>query len=173
MGSSPIPSQNNWSTYARPKLQSVYEKQGQPDPPALLSLLNSSDVMNQSEALHLIESYLGIDDSNPSRLISCPNGHEIIIQRSSLPHVVEKRADRRERYVAHLLATLDSPYEIYRVKYDDGTIRHRYIGLFQGKESVQVVTLVRPGQEELLWNFMQSQHKKMDKNRQGDLIYYV
>jgi hypothetical protein len=47
-----------------------------------------------------------------------------------LEHVVEKRADARERYANFILPTLMAPDEVWETAYDDNTTRRRFIKLF-------------------------------------------
>jgi len=56
--------------------------------------------------------------------------------RDKLAHIVEKRADSRERYVRHAIDTLTGPFEIWRVamnKHRQGELLYkRYV--FQDKQ---------------------------------------
>lgn len=83
--------------------------------------------------------------------------------------MLEKRADRRERYALYMRATLAQPFEVYLKEYADG-FRSRYIGLFEGADQLLVVARInRDGT--LVWNFMQGDAKALNRQRVGALLY--
>ncbi|GAB3625787.1 hypothetical protein PTE30175_04029 [Pandoraea terrae] len=94
---------------------------------------------------------------------------DIAVHREHLIHIVEKRADARERYVRLAIVTMADPFEVWRVEYDDGSFRHAYIGLFEEKTQMLVIVTHHNGQ--LLWNFMHCERKSLNKHRHGDLLY--
>lgn len=120
------------------------------------------------EAILILEHHLGFKEGVDIVRLASPIG-EIAAHREHLMHIVEKRADARERYVKLAIATMADPFEIWRVAYDDGSFRHAYIGLFAGKTQMLVVVTHHNGQ--LLWNFMHCEHKSLNKHRHGALIY--
>ena len=74
-----------------------------------------------TDAVDILASNLGIADSAcPQVCITSPLGR-VLIQRTTLRHIVEKRQDARERYVKFALDTLTGPLEIWRVAYSDGS----------------------------------------------------
>jgi hypothetical protein len=93
------------------------------------------------------------------------------IHDSSLLHVVEKRTEARERFANFILPTLRNPTEIWATKYDDATVRNRYIKLFPGvKYDLLVIVRVEPDGS-IFWNMMQRERKKMNELRVGNRIY--
>ena len=61
------------------------------------------------------------------------------------------------------------PYEIWATQYEDG-VRNRYIGLFTGKYDMAVVARVNLDGS-LLWNIMNVEDKKLNKHREGELLW--
>lgn len=120
------------------------------------------------EAILILEHHLGFEVGMNIVYLVCPLG-KIAAHREHLTHIVEKRLDARERYVKLALATMADPFEIWQVEYDDGSLRHAYIGLFEGKTQMLVIVTHHSGQ--LLWNFMHCEHKSLNKHRHGTLIY--
>lgn len=94
-----------------------------------------------------------------------------VIRRELLAHMVEKRPDARERFANYVLPTLTQPFEVWLKQHEDGKLRENYIGLFrETKYSLLVVVRInRDGS--LVWNIMQREDKKMDKHREGMLVY--
>lgn len=91
------------------------------------------------------------------------------VLRDSLPHIVEKRRDARERYVTTALDTLHYPYEIWEAMYDDDLVRYTFIGVYSQK--YQMLVIVAPWDGRVLWNFMQTEIKSLNKHRCGNLLY--
>ncbi|HCH1122259.1 TPA: PBECR2 nuclease fold domain-containing protein [Vibrio parahaemolyticus] len=93
----------------------------------------------------------------------------LLVERNKLEHIIEKRQDARERYVRYALATLDEPYEVWKVAYDDDSWRYAFIGMFQTKRQMLVVVNIQ--KTDVLWNFMHCDAKSLNKHRHGELIY--
>lgn len=89
------------------------------------------------------------------------------ILRNNLEHIVEKRLDARERYVLLALDTLENPYEVWETMYDDGQVRFLFIGAYRQKQ--QMLVVVAPWEGKVLWNFMHTDAKSLNKHRQGTL----
>jgi phage-Barnase-EndoU-ColicinE5/D-RelE like nuclease2 len=160
-----LPGQKQWDSpdYDRPDLRKIPPEHRINAP----SLLPSGST--QDEAVHMLENALGFDqDSVVKRLIS-PIEH-VTIKKSDLPHTVEKRTDARERYGLYLEPTITNPYEIWRTQYDDGSYRHRYIAAFTGNNDLMIVVKIEPNGC-LFWNYMQREGRKMNKLREGELVY--
>lgn len=122
-----------------------------------------------TDAAEIVASNLGLTDSQCSEIrIASPLG-EVLIQRSTLRHIVEKRQDARERYVKFALDTLTGPLEIWRVAYSDASARLAFIGAYETKRQMLVVVSIQAGN--LLWNFMQTDAKALNKHRHGELLY--
>lgn len=94
----------------------------------------------------------------------------VVIKDSSLLHVVEKRSDQRERFARFVLPTLQRPTEIWRVAYDDGSHRNRYIKLFTGARYDLLVMVKVREDGSVFWNMMQRDRKGMNALRLGELI---
>ncbi|MFG0412031.1 PBECR2 nuclease fold domain-containing protein [Pseudomonas sp. NY5710] len=101
-------------------------------------------------------------------VIRSPMG-DILIQRSCIHHIVEKRQDARERYVKVALDTLIGPFEVWQVAYTNDTNRLAFIGVYETKRQMLVVVVLNKGK--MLWNFMQCDAKALNKHRHGKLLY--
>lgn len=154
--------QRTWKDHGRPDLRRVPSSQRQPAPP-LLPAADSAD-----GALEILSRALRVSADEPQRIVQTPI-ELATIDYGMLPHMVEKRADRRERYALYMLATLAQPFEVYLTEYEDG-FRTRYIGLFEGADQLLVVARTnRDGT--LVWNFMQGDAKALNRQRVGELLY--
>ena len=118
------------------------------------------------------------------RSILVPNGtvnivrtpiEDVIIRAELLPHIVETRADARERYANYALATLRDPFEVWLTAYEDGSYRKRYIGVFKSDKDLLVV--LRENRDgSLVWdlyNLMQRDAKGLNRLREGRLLYWM
>ncbi|WP_332875327.1 PBECR2 nuclease fold domain-containing protein [Pseudomonas capsici] len=107
------------------------------------------------EAIETTAQYLGfIDPAIQALTVETPMG-EVTILRKSIYHIVEKRQDARERYVKLALDTLTGPLEVWKVAFTDGTQRLAFIGAYESKR-------------QMLWNFMHSDAKSLNKHRHGE-----
>ena len=100
---------------------------------------------------------------------------DVIIRAELLPHIVEKRADARERYANYALATLRDPFEVWLTAYEDGSYRKRYIGVLKSDKDLLVV--LRENRDgSLVWdlyNLMQRDAKGLNRLREGRLLYWM
>lgn len=124
-------------------------------------------------ALAILEYHLGFVDLSIQELtVSTPVG-PVHITRENLSHIVEKRQDARERYVKYALATMQNPFEVWQIEYEGDNsaeaFRFAYIGAFHGKAQMLVVFADSNGK--ILWNFMHSDNKSLNKHRHGICIY--
>lgn len=121
------------------------------------------------EALVLLEEHMGF--SSPEMTVLVKNTHigTMNIVREKLAHIVEKRVDARERYVKLALDTLENPYEIWETMYDDEMVRFMFIGMYKQKQ--QMLVVVAPWDGKMLWNFMHTEAKSLNKHRRGKLLY--
>ena len=124
-------------------------------------------------ALAILEYHLGFVDLSIQELtVSTPVGL-VHITRENLSHIVEKRQDARERYVKYALATMQNPFEVWQIEYEGDNsaeaFRFAYIGAFHGKAQMLVVFADINGK--ILWNFMHSDNKSLNKHRHGICIY--
>ncbi|MPR03790.1 hypothetical protein F0169_17975 [Pseudomonas sp. MAFF 212408] len=155
--------QRTWLDYGLPDLRSLDRALRSC---ALKEVLPGKNV---TEAVEIVASNLGLTDSVCSQIhIASPLG-EVLIQRATLQHIVEKRQDARERYVKFALDTLTGPLEIWRVAYSDGSARRAFIGAYETKRQMLVVVNIHAGN--MLWNFMQTDAKALNKHRHGELLY--
>ena len=153
--------QPDWQTLGRPDLRAVPESQRLVAP----SLLPGGKTREEAEAI--LARALGLD-TRPLVAVATPIEH-VFLKRELLAHLVEKPENARERYANFILPTLQRPFEIYRTEYEDG-FRDRYIGLFTGKYNL--LTVIRLNQDgSVLWNVMNVEDKRMNKQRVGELLY--
>jgi len=121
------------------------------------------------EAVKVLERCIGFENPTIQIVQKDTPVFPVHIDRSYLPHIVEKRQDSRERYVNFALDTLANPYEIWEAQYDDEQCRYLFIGTY--KQKYQLLCVVAPWDGKLLWNFMQNEAKSLNKHRYGRLIY--
>lgn len=121
------------------------------------------------EALELLEVHMGFSTTEMTEIVRTTPIGDIHILRDKLSHIVEKRVDARERYVKFALDTLVNPYEIWQTMYDDGMVRYIFIGTYKQKQ--QMLVVVAPWDGKVLWNFMHTEAKGLNKHRRGDLLY--
>ncbi|MEZ8438584.1 hypothetical protein CSB62_15650 [Vibrio splendidus] len=121
----------------------------------------------KEEAFSLLVNAFGCEKQSVIERVSKIGS--LIIDRDKLEHIVEKRQDARERYVNYALATLDEPYEVWKVAYDDNSCRYAFIGVFQTKRQMLVVVNIQ--KDNVLWNFMHTEAKSLNKHRHGELIH--
>jgi hypothetical protein len=121
------------------------------------------------EAIEMVAQNLGfIDPGIVSLTVDTPMGN-VVILRKSIYHIVEKRQDKRERYVKMALDTLTGPFEVWRVAFNDGSHRLAFIGAYESRSQMLVSVAFFEGQ--MLWNFMHSDAKSLNKHRHGELLY--
>ena len=121
------------------------------------------------EALALLEQHMGFSSPEMTVLVKTTHIGDMSIVRDKLAHIVEKRVDARERYVKLALDTLEQPYEIWETMYDDGMVRYIFIGTYKQKQ--QMLVVVAPWDGKVLWNFMHTEAKGLNKHRRGNLLY--
>lgn len=156
-----IADQPNWKTLGLADLRDV---SGVMAAPELLA-----GAASREAALETMRTALGID-AGASIVVQSPV-EMVRLFDSSLPHVVEKDVDARERYANFVLPTLRKPTEVWATRYDDATVRNRYIKIFSGsKYDVMVIVRVEPDGG-IFWNMMQRDRKKMNDMRVGERIF--
>ncbi|EPX6970181.1 PBECR2 nuclease fold domain-containing protein [Vibrio parahaemolyticus] len=119
-------------------------------------------------AVSLVADTFGLGDGEDATKIKTVIG-DVLVQRSNIEHIVEKRNDARERYAPHALATITNPFEVWEVLYDNGDKRYAFISLFSSKRQVLVVVSI--WENNVLWNFMNTDKKGLNKHRHGNLIF--
>jgi hypothetical protein len=158
-----VPGQKTWIDYGLLDLR--------PLPPELRSLapqeIAAADDLDA--AVEILARCFGLGDPNVDRVaMNTPVGIVTII-RDKLLHIAEKRQDARERYAYYAIDTLNDPFEVWRVEYDNGNYRLAYIGVYVGKRQMLVVVDTIDG--DVLWNFMHTDAKALNKHRHGQPIY--
>ena len=128
------------------------------------SLLAGADSI--SGAIDVIRKAIGVQPGGQVEVMTPVE--QVIIKDRSLEHVVEKRSDQRERFAAYVRPTLQRPTEIWRVAYDDGSRRNRYIKLFAGSKYDLLVMVKVQEDGTVFWNMMQRDRKGMNSLRIGD-----
>lgn len=122
------------------------------------------------EAIAVLEQWMGFEDAETLSVeIAAHTLGLIHVIRGNLPHIVEKRRDARERYVNLALDTLSNPFEIWETPYDDDMPRYVFIGTYE--QRYQMYVIIAPWQGKVLWNFMQTDAKSLNKHRRGNLLY--
>lgn len=157
-----VDGQPDWETLGRPDLRAMAERAE-----AAPEMLHGA--ADKAAAVETMRRALAIEPGG-SITVETPL-EQVRIDDLSLPHVVEKRDDQRERFGGFVLPTLLRPTEVWAVKYDDGSVRNRYIKLFSGsKYDLMVVVLVAPDGS-VFWNMMQRGRKGMNGLRIGELAH--
>lgn len=124
---------------------------------------------NAQDAVTTVRNALGLEAGGSIR-VQTPV-EMVTLHDFTLPHVVEKRLDRRERFADFVLPTLRNPTEVWATEYDDATKRHRYIKLFNGPGyDLLVIVKVEPDGG-IVWNLMQRDRKKMNDQRVGERLF--
>lgn len=119
-------------------------------------------------ALAILEHHFGVNESFPDRCFVTPVVM-VTLCHKHLSHIVEKRQDARERYVLYAIRTIEDPFEVWLVKYTNNSMRYAFIGAYASAKQMYVVVDIQS--ENVLWNFMQCDAKKLNKHRQGQILY--
>lgn len=126
----------------------------------------------EEEALDIVSKEFELVDGIFSRKIPIDALQSwAIVSIDNLKHVVEKRSDARERFSKLAHFTLLNPFEIWEVRYSDGGFRLAFIGIFSGSKNHILLILKIDSSNNILWNFMQCELKKLNKHRLGKLIF--
>jgi ABC-type cobalamin transport system permease subunit len=161
------PQKTNWKELGYADLRHLPQSQRLP----AAEIIIAGDAVET--AIMILAHELGFADSTIMEIQHITPIGAVRIERIQLQHIVEKRQDARERYVKHALATMQNPLEIWSVAYEDDigneAWRYAYIGAFEGK--VQMLVVVAQEKGKLLWNFMHSDSKTLNKHRHGECIY--
>ena len=107
------------------------------------------------------------------RRVETPGGlDDVIVHRDYLPHIVEKRADARERFAHYLIPTLQDPLEVWLTRYGDGSYRRRFIALFEETKRQSLVIARENRDGSLMFNFIPAERMNyLDNQRKGFLLY--
>ena len=156
-----VAGQDTWQTLGLADLRQMRPSMAAPD------LLTAAESVE--DAVNVLRSALGVP-VNGARFVETPTGLVTIFDKL-LPHVVEKRLDRRERFGAFVLPTLQQPDEVWETAYDDATTRRRFIKLFSDSK-YDLLVIVREGPDgAVLWNVLNRDRKAMNTMRTGRLVH--
>jgi len=163
-----LPEQKTFADLGRPRLRDVPTDLRLPTPELL------PRAASRKAALEQLAGELGVSQDAPRRWVetkmTVPTLDKVLVDYGYLAHMVEKDVDARERYARFVLPTLTDPYEAWATRYDDGTIRSRLIGLFEGKRQLAVIVrLNRDGS--LFFNMMNADDRRLDAFRTGALLH--
>lgn len=163
-----LPGQKTFADLGRPRLRDVPADLRLPAPELL------PRAASREAALLQLAGELGVSKDAPRRWVATKMGvpalDRVLVDYGYLAHMVEKDVDARERYARFVLPTLTDPYEAWATRYDDGAIRPRLIGLFEGKRQLAVIVrLNRDGS--LFYNLMNADDRRLDAFRVGALLY--
>ncbi len=138
--------------------------------------------VSEEKALLQIENIyketMGIAPQESQAVLRGRDGATLLVTLQSLSHAMYKRDDARERFIPHLRATIEDPYEVLLTEYETQTgktkYRRKYIGLFTGEkdEAVIIVAELLPSGA-VLWNIMNTRRKSMDRQRKGVKVLYA
>ena len=156
-----IDGQDDWKSLGLPDLREMPPSMAAPD------LLAPGATVD--DAVQVLREALGVP-ANSARFVETPTGKVAIFDKL-LTHVVEKRLDRRERFGAFVLPTLQQPDEVWETAYDDATTRRRFIKLFSDSK-YDLLVIVREGPDgAVLWNVLNRERKAMNTMRTGRLVH--
>ena len=119
---------------------------------------------------------LGLGETSWRR-VPTPVG-EVTIRRKAAGYIAGKRG--RGQYANRILPTLTDPDEVWQVTFDDGTLRTRYIKLYDGPGtggSLCIVSKLPDGQEVLIDYIPMSDlpeddaEARIDAQRIGSLLF--
>ena len=160
--------QKNWKDFNLDDIRNTPSEQFHPYEEAMILKAGESE----EEALYIVSKEFNLVNGICSKKISIDALKSwAIVSIDNLKQVVEKRSDARERFskLAHL--TLLNPFEVWEVKYSDGGFRLAFIGIFMGSKNHILLVLKIDSNNNVLWNFMQCELKKLNKHRIGRLIF--
>lgn len=133
--------------------------------PAILPAASSP-----KEAEQQLADALGFVGEQAALVVATPLGEKVVL-RDKLPHMVAKRESNREKFAGYVLPTLQDPFEVWLKQHEDGFFRENYIGLFQDDKNALLVVVRINRDGSILYNIMQSDERRMNKRREGWLIW--
>ncbi len=157
------PGQKSWRDYQLEDIRAVSNERRLPTPPTL------PEAPDKESAIKQVRQALDITDAAPWRIVETPIG-PVVIRSEWLPHIVEERGQKRERYANYILPTLTKPFEVWLTAYEDGNYRKHYLGLFQDDRDLMVV--VRENVDgSLMWNVIRMGDKQINRKRVGTILW--
>lgn len=126
---------------------------------------------NNNDRLRILYNAVGLHDG--VNAVKFSNAfEEIIITRELLSHPVKDAPGQfRERYGNFILPTLKDPFEIWAHPGKDGSLRKRYIKLFQGEKNFLAVVKVNKDGNYLYTVFPINKLRTVDNRRSGLLLF--
>ena len=143
-------------------------------PPAPPHLPHGKD---KDAQLQVIKTAIGMPD-NGVRVVRTPGRlDDVVIRRERLPHLVRKQP--REEWANYILPALEAPLEVWlspvKLRLSGKIVyRRHFITLFDdaGKNRATLAAAQENKDSSLLWTFFpRSDMKRLDKQRQGFLLY--
>lgn len=157
-----LPGQKTWKDYGRPDIKDIPDKYKQETPERLKA------GKTEEEAMSILTKALGLDKEG-KRVVKSPI-EEILLDYDTLKHIVEKRDNKRERFVNYIIPTITHPLDVWKVEYEDGSNRNSYIGLFKAKTNLLCIVRVN-NDKSILWNVIPMADQYLNKHRIGELLY--
>lgn len=154
--------QENWKLMGLPDIRDIDVSL------QALALPEMDGAPDMESALSQVALGFGLQEGIDAVLIETPCG-AVAVQRKGLAHIVKKRPNSRERFTAFAVDTVKKPLEVWRTKYDDGSSRLVFIGIYQARYQMLVIVHLEHGRA--LWNFMNCDKKALNKHRNGELVY--
>jgi len=137
--------------------------------------------MTRSEAMAAIEtkfrSVMGISPKETMSVLRGPDGGAVTVSLFGLAHAMLKRDQARERYMYYFRDVIERPWEVLFTEYQASKatkFRKKYIGLYASDQKRQGVVIVaeETPQGWIIWNVMQVDRKKIDRQRRGKKVLW-
>ena len=167
----PVPGDKNYKDFNLPDADKTPASLILPAPPRL------PHGKDRNAQLKIIEDAVGMP-ANGVRMVRTPSRLEdVAIRREWLPHLLEKQP--REQWADYILPTLEDPLEVWLSPVKNNATgkivyRRHFITLFDdaGKNRAALAVAQENKDSSLLWTFFpRSDMKRLDKQRQGFLLY--
>ena len=168
---SPVPGGKNYKDFNLPDADKTPASMIQSAPPRL------PHGKDQEAQLKIIKDAVGME-KNGIRIVRTPGYlDDVAIRKEHLPHLVRKQ--HREEWANYILPTLEDPLEVWlspvKLKASGKIVyRRHFITLFDdaGKTRATLAAAQENKDSSLLWTFFpRSDMKRLDKQRQGFLLY--
>ena len=154
------PGQPDWRSHGLPDMREM----GGADAPEPLPRADSA-----AAAVAMVNDALGLTGRTNWRKVSTPVGR-VQLRKGLTPHIVAKLDEHRERYANRIVPTLEAPDEVWMTWFDNGEYRLRYLKRWAERSgAVTVVTEAKDGS--LLYNFIPSRAKTLNRQREGVLLH--
>ncbi len=154
-----LPNQKTWKDYNRIDLKELDEEQKLDTP----EIIKPSDTVQG--ALEILFKALNIDDTG-KRILKTPV-EDVILNEETLRYIANKPGNR-EKFANFIIPTLEQPFEVYEVDYEDGK-RNHYIGVFKGERGLFCIIRINKDGS-LLWNVIPTETTRLNNKRLGKLL---